>query len=226
MKLTDGKDNRNVNDDHDLTEQEQDQIPAYLLTTNKSFDRMIQKVMNTASAIDMNDLRRMALLMHQIAALHIQKQITIAYLRCGTGQLREPEMSLTVIDRRVWPAQVKSAMLEKRHKAKTDTIVQINARDEHRSCENLVYEHLRKIKRKTEQYQKQFNEKKSQLIGLTSTMEEAIVRYVQQYGIIPLQMKRDLKIALLEHEYDAEILERKYAAEKPNEYQVRKCTFC
>ena len=33
-------------------------------------------------------------------------------------------------------------------------------------------------------------------------------------------MKHDLKIVLLKHDYDAEILERKYLQQCPNEYQV------
>ncbi|CAF1316710.1 unnamed protein product [Adineta steineri] len=78
-------------------EEEQDQIPAYLLTTNKSFDHMIQKVMNTASSIDMNDLRQLALLIHHIAAVNIKRQVTIVYLRSGIGKLRESEPSLTEV---------------------------------------------------------------------------------------------------------------------------------
>jgi len=35
-------------------------------------------------------------------------------------------------------------------------------------------------------------------------------------------MKRDLKIALLKHDYDAELLERQYLQEKPNGYQVNR----
>ncbi|CAF1316658.1 unnamed protein product [Adineta steineri] len=201
-------------------EEEQDQIPDYLLTTNKSFDHMIQKVMNTASSIDMNDLRQLALLIHHIAAVNIKRQVTIVYLRSGIGKLRESEPSLTEVDRRVWPMQVKSALAEKRKQGKIVTTVQISTEDEHRDHENLVYERLQQINERIEQYQRQFNEKKRQLIGLTSTIEEAIVKYVQKYGVIPLQMKRDMKIALLEYDYDAEILERKYLEEKPNDYQI------
>ena len=51
-------------------------------------------------------------------------------------------------------------------------------------------------------------------------MEEIIRHYVQQHAIIPLKMKRDLTIALLGHDYDAEILQRQYRHAKPNAYQV------
>ena len=67
----------------------------------------------------------------------------------------------------------------------------------------------------------QLDEKKSHLVDMTSTMEEAIKAYVDQYGIRPIKMKRDLKIALIKYDYDAEIIERKYLRENPNEYQVK-----
>ena len=52
-------------------------------------------------------------------------------------------------------------------------------------------------------------------------MEEFIENYVEFFGIRPLKLKRDLKIALIKHDYDSEILKRKHIHEKPNEYQLR-----
>ncbi|CAF1685234.1 unnamed protein product [Adineta ricciae] len=89
------------------------------------------------------------------------------------------------------------------------------------NCENLVTERLEEIKDKVEQYNKQLDDKRSQLIGFTSAMEDTIIPYVQRYGIIPLQMKTDLKLALLRHGYNATILQRKYERENPNEYQIQ-----
>jgi hypothetical protein len=75
----------------DANEKEQDAIPTYLLTTNKSFEHMIQKLMNTTSSLSINDLRQVAIAKHHIATLHIDKQISTIYLQSGTGQLKEPE---------------------------------------------------------------------------------------------------------------------------------------
>ena len=63
-------------------------------------------------------------------------------------------------------------------------------------------------------------EKKKQLIGFTSVMEKMIDKYVHQMVIRPLILKRDLKIALIKSDYDAEMIERKFLQENPNEYQV------
>ncbi|CAF4928132.1 unnamed protein product, partial [Rotaria socialis] len=44
--------------------------------------------------------------------------------------------------------------------------------------------------------------------------------HVQTYGIKPLEMKRDLKLALVNYDYDAEMLQREYFQQQPNNYQI------
>ncbi|CAF1691275.1 unnamed protein product, partial [Adineta ricciae] len=67
-----------------------DNIPAYLLLTNPSFIDVVQKILNAANSISANDLQIIAVLMHHIAALRMQKYITHLYLRAGTGKLSDP----------------------------------------------------------------------------------------------------------------------------------------
>jgi hypothetical protein len=190
------------------------------LATNEYFSHVIQKVIHTASSISINDIQQVAILKHNIADLDIQKQISTIYLRSGTGKLREPEVELIAVDRRVWPIQVKSAVSAQPSNM-SRTTMEMNEEDQHHAYEELVHCRLQEMNEKIEQYQIQLDEMKSGLIGFTSTVEEAIDTYIQQYGIKPLQMKRDHKIALLEYDYDAEILQRKYLQENPNEYQVK-----
>ena len=194
-----------------LTEHES--VPAYLIPTNRTFHRLVEKVRQAASSIDLDALRRIAILKHQIGDLHISKQISLIYLRSGKGELRQPGPEITPVDRCVWPAQVKSAMLAAKPA--------IDEGDEHLAYVNLVHQRIRQMEEKIQQYQRQLDEAKQSLFGLTPTMDEAIESFVQEHGIRPLEMKRDLKIALLEHDYDAKIVERQYARENPNEYQVR-----
>jgi len=217
-----------VTDENDLVADihtEQEQIPTYLLPTNPFFEHMIHKVINiTNSSITMNDLRQLAIVKHHIASLHITKEISMIYLQAGIGTLREPHyLELVPVDRRVWPKQVKSTLFERRSTtAAATTTMEINTEGEHLECQNLVYERFQEINKKIEHYERQYEEKKSQFIDFTSHMEESIQCFVQQYGIKPLEMKRDLKIALLKHDYDAELLERQYLQEKPNGYQVNR----
>ncbi|CAF4588040.1 unnamed protein product, partial [Rotaria magnacalcarata] len=74
---------------------------------------------------------------------------------------------------------------------------------------------------KIQYHQNQFNEKKNNLIGFTSNIEESIQSFVQKRGVKPFEMKRNLKIAMINHDYDSEILRRQYLQEKPNEYQIQ-----
>ena len=214
MKMTDNKDTQH------------DRIPAYLLPTNKSFNFIMSNVMHTATSMTLDDLRQVAILIHQIAELRIDKQIKTTYLQSGTGTLTDSEPELTKLDRRVWPTQVKSKMLEQYKKDNmnrtTTSTVKMTEEDEHRHCEEFVQQSIREMNEKMVQYQQQLDEKKSQLVDMTSTMEEAIKAYVDQYGIRPLKMKRDLKIKLIKYDCDAEIIERKYLQENPNEYQVNR----
>ena len=205
MKMTDNKDTQH------------DRIPVYLLPTNKSFNFIMSNVMHTATSMTLDDLRQVAILIHQIAELCIDKQIKTTYLQSGTGILTDSEPELTKLGRRVWPTQMKSKMLEQYKKDNmnrtTTPTVKMTEEDEPRHCEEFVQQCTREMNEKMVQYQQQLDEKESQLVDMTSTMEEAIKAYVDQYGIRPLKMKRDLKIKLIKYDYHAEIIERKYLQE-------------
>ncbi|CAF0942011.1 unnamed protein product [Didymodactylos carnosus] len=204
-----------LSDDQDMDDEqtEQESIPAYLLPKNRMFHRLVEKVNQAASSIDVESLRQVAILKHQIAALQISKQISLIYLQSGKGELKEPEAEITSVDRRVWSTQVKSAMLA----AKSTTY----EGDEHLACVHLVHQRVRQMEEKIQWCQRQVDEAKQCLFGLTPAMDEAIESFVREHGIRPLEMKRDLKIALLGHDYDAKIIERQYARENPNEYQIQ-----
>ncbi|CAF4316821.1 unnamed protein product, partial [Rotaria magnacalcarata] len=55
------------------------------------------------------------------------------------------------------------------------------------------------MKRQIEYYEKELDEKQSTFIRFTSTIQETIEIHVQTYGIKPLEMKRDLKLALVNY---------------------------
>jgi hypothetical protein len=206
-------------DDHDHVDgTEKDSIPTYLALTNESFNHFVQNLVDKTNSISIKDVQHIALCLHRIAAVHIQKQVSIIYFKSGTGTLRDPEPELVPVDRRVWPMQVKSAMLTQR--STNTTASDSDPENEQLAYENLVHQRFEQMNQQTDQYEKDLDEKKRQLIGFTSTMEDMIRKYVQQYGIQPLKLQRDLKIALLKHDYDAEIIERKFLQENPNEYQV------
>ncbi|CAF3104674.1 unnamed protein product [Rotaria sp. Silwood2] len=222
MKMSDN--DADEDDDINDNDTKQDQIPNYLSMNNKSFVRIIKNTLKNVQTINMNDIQQLALIMHQAGALHLNKEITTIYLQSVTGTLTEPEGDLTKIDRRVWPMQVQSLMLTKRKLLPTttaDTTTETSQDDQQADCEKLLHERLEEMNHQIEYYQRQLIETKNSLVGFTSTMNEAIQFYVQEYGIKPLEMKHQLKKAIIIHNYESEILERKYLQENPNEYQLQ-----
>ena len=215
-----GLDDEQASDDRrtEEAEAEEDQTPAYLMSTNTSFERHIKDVMQATLRPDIDRLRQAASLKHHIAALHVTRQISSVYLQSGTDKLREHELELIPIDCRVWPSQVKSVMLAQR--STTAASSETNAENDQQAYEDLVHQRLGQRNDKIRVYETQLDEIKTTSSGWSSKLEEAIDAFVQQHGLRPLHMKRDLKIALIKHENDATILERRYAQENPTPYQV------
>ncbi|CAF2806208.1 unnamed protein product [Rotaria sp. Silwood2] len=206
----------------------EDQIPNYLTINHKAFVRMSECLLKNAPSITMSDIQEMALFVHHIEANRLKKNITNIYLKSVTGTLIEPELDLYDVDRRVWPMQVKSLMLsnqsmpvtsETTTTTTTTTTMPMNQPDQQTACEKLINQRLEEINQEIKSYQEKLSTKKNSLVGFTLQMNETLQKFVQEYGINPLEMKYQLKEAIVKHDFELEILERKYSSEKPNEYQ-------
>ncbi|CAF1506645.1 unnamed protein product [Adineta ricciae] len=229
MKPTRNDTAKEQNTSESIEQDKSNDIPRYLSLTNPEFLRVIENIQKTTNSIGLSDIQMLALLMHRITILRIQKHINIVYLQSGTGQLNDSSSDLIEVDRRVWHKDIKSILSMKRAQTSASvTVEEITSNDEQANYENLINSRLQETNEKIEQYTQQLTDKKSNLTEFTTASEEIIVQYVQHYGIIPLQMKRDFKIAVLKHDYNGIILQRKYEQENPNEYQVeiaeRLCT--
>jgi hypothetical protein len=203
-----------------MSSTETNEIPIYLSINNKLFVHMAQTITKTTTSISINNIQQLALFMHRAANVRIDREVMKAYLHSVMGTLKQSESDLIEVDRRVWPIQVQSIMLTQQ-KAATTTGYASVTEDQQTDCENLFHQRLIDMNEKIQYHQNQFNEKKNNLIGFTSNIEENIQSFVQKHGVKPLKMKRNLKIAMLNHDYDSEILRRQYLQEKPNEYQVK-----
>ncbi|CAF1320764.1 unnamed protein product, partial [Rotaria sordida] len=217
MKISDNDsdEDNDFNDNYTI----QNQIPNYLSMNNKTFLRIIKNIIKNIESISMNDIQKLALLMHQVATLRLQREITTIYLQSVTDTLMEPDNDLIEVDRRVWPIQVQSLMLTDK-KAKSKTTTETNQDDQQAACENLLRERLEEIDLEIDLSQGELIQKKNFLLEFTYDMDEALGIYVQEYGIKPLEMKHQLKKAIVMYNYLTEILERKYLHESPNQYQM------
>ena len=226
-------------DDEQITTTEGQQIPNYLSIKNRFFIAMARNILKTNSIITIDDIQQLALFIHQKAVIHSRRELIKVYLLSMMGKLQQTDYDSMDIDRRFWPIQVQSLLLNRRKSSSTTadtaaaatttitttttstTVTDMISTKEQLACQNTLQEQLREMKEEIERYQQLFDEKKNSLTELTSTMEESIEAYVQNYGILVLKLKHDFKITLVKHDYDAEILRRKYMHEQPNEYQVR-----
>lgn len=181
---------------------------------------MAQTITKTASSISINNIQQIALFIHQAANVRIDREVMKAYLHSVMGTLKRSESHLIEGDRRVWPMQVQSIMLAQQKAAGT-TVGASVTEDQQADCEKHLHQRLIEMNEKIQFHLNQFNEKKNNLIGFTSNIEQTIQSFVQKYGVKPLEMKRNLKIAMINYDYDSEILRRQYLQEKPNEYQVK-----
>lgn len=208
-------------DDNDT---DQDGIPIYLLETNKLFKNMCQTLIKSKPSITLHDIQHVALIMHEIGVLTIKKQITSVYLQSILGELKQSQYDFKGVDRRVWPIQVISLMLTHQKlfitNAKHEKKTEIDIETKQRVSEELLQQQLKEIDIEVNHLQKELDNQKKSLVGLTLTMEDMIQNYVQQYGLKLLQIKNDFNIAILKHNYDAEILQRQCFKENPNDYQV------
>ena len=217
------------------TTTEGQQLPNYLSIKNRFFIAMARNILKTNSTITIDDIQQLALFIHQKAVIHSRRELIKVYLLSIMGKLQQTDYDSMDIDRRFWPIQVQSLLLNRRKSSSTTadtaatttitttstTVTDMISTEEQLACQNTLQEQLREMKEEIERYQQLFDEKKNSLTELTSTMEESIEAYVQNYGIRVLKLKHDFKMTLVKHDYDAEILRRKYMHEQPNEYQVR-----
>ena len=226
-----------IDDEQITTTPEGQQLPNYLSIKNRFFIAMARNILKTNSTITMHDIEQLALFIHQKAVIHSRRELIKVYLLSIMGKLQQTDYDSMDIDRRFWPVQVQSLLLNRRKSSSSTTtntaatttittttsttVTDMISTEEQLACQNTLQEQLREMKEEIKRYQQLFNEKKNSLIDLTSTIEESIEAYVQNYGIRALKLKHDLKMTLVKHDYDAEILRRKYMYEQPNEYQVR-----
>jgi hypothetical protein len=214
-----------LDDDVDNQNQKKDEIPEYLKSTNKIFDKILaDHSINGFITITNEDLRQLAILKHKIAHNNLRKELWTIYLKAGTGQWETQESIKTTVDRRIWPMQVKKMMSSPLPSSSSNIItIDISGEeiDEQKICETKVYEYLEELNNTLKQYQNELDKKKNDLMDFyTDDIEKAIEKFVQQHGIRPLRMTLDYKIAILQYDYDMKILEREYLQLKPTEYQV------
>ena len=137
------------------------------------------------------------------------------YLQSGTGILVNDQSNL--MHQQYWPMYVKLAQ------KKSGILLPADGTNaaEHQAYEDLVSQRMVDYESKMESYQQQVDNRKDLLKErLTWTMEQALEKIVQQYGILPLRMECKLTLNMLHCDYDHHLLLHEYEEEKPTAYLV------
>jgi len=214
-----------VSSDEDSDESD-DLMPKYLLSTNAAFQQMmIRLLQQNASAINIENLRAIALLIHKLECIKLDMRLWVTYLHSGTGKLNLPEQQQQEQEQAatsirhptllMWPKQVKTHMISQGCATSSNP----NEIDDE-SCLNHVHTVLEKFQNQTISYETELKQSKEQLsTGWTSEMEEAITGFVEKnvrtfYGI-----EIDLKISSVEYAYRDRLIQLEYDQQNPNFYQ-------
>jgi hypothetical protein len=186
-------------------------VPDYLLKANKSFEKLIYPLLpkTTTTSNIVEDLRQVAILIHQIMSSHILHSLWTTYLKSGMGELKG-QQQLTQASVLFWPLKVKS-MVTKDIRAGTN---------EHDACMTFVQKRLSELEENMKQYRTELNVRESRLHGYTQAIRRAIETFVQQ-GVDSLQRDIEHKIVLVQFDYNDRVLELEYLHHNPNEDQVR-----
>ncbi|CAF1172792.1 unnamed protein product [Rotaria sordida] len=198
-------------------ESENHRMTDYFDRLNDIFENMIKyHMIKNRTILSIHDLRELAIAKHRIAMIEIDKKLWTFYLKLGTGQCDILENYNTKVDRCIWPMVVK--------KLRTSTPKSIDTNkniSKEKSYEAIVYDHLEKLNEKIEFYTAEYYEKKNDLINFTDAMEETIQTFVQQYSIVPFEMKLNYKIKILSYNYADQLLEREYFRKNPTKNQIQ-----
>jgi hypothetical protein len=184
-------------------------IPNYLTKRNKSFRQMLGQALSTMKITttdnNMEDLRKIAILIYKIKFIQTYQLLWAAYLKSGIGQLiisskTKLSYSTTV---RIWPKEIKN----------------MNQTNENESCLKFVNNHLDELEHQLKQYQIELNLKANNFQGYTLTFQKNIETYIEQH-LYSLRMEAEHKIELVHYDYHIHALKLEYSRHNPNDFQV------
>ncbi|CAF1570267.1 unnamed protein product, partial [Rotaria sordida] len=177
-------------------------------------EQMINPILEktTTTSVNIEYLREIAILIHQLECIDLDRLLWTTYLRSGTGTLKPQATTSTLL---LWPLEVKQRMIDRSEVTTSDP----NEID-HASCLSYVQRVLQKFRNQTEYYQAQLKERKKRLNNYwTYEIEEAITKFVQQHVTPIYKVPTQGQIATVEYDYNDQLIQLEYEQQNPNEYQ-------
>ncbi|CAF4189852.1 unnamed protein product, partial [Rotaria sordida] len=176
-------------------------IPLYLSKENKSFEQIISDLSSNELV---EELRQMAIVIHQIFLIDLEKLLWTTYLKSGTGQLQLNHMDNDNLNRpHLWPIQVQK-LVSKQSPDKIDTA----------ACLTYVTQYLDELDDKMKRYQTTYNMKKNQYVNYLPTIQTFVHQQLES-----ARLAIEQKIAIVHYNYNDYVLELKFLAYNPTHQQ-------
>ncbi|CAF4683046.1 unnamed protein product, partial [Rotaria sp. Silwood2] len=128
----------------EITEDQVENIPYYLTKESKSFQQITTDLSSTEL---IEELRQVAILIHELLMIDFHKSLWTIYLKSGTGQLQLNQMDHHhhPIQPHLWPLEVQKRMRQQSLDS-TDMA----------ACLTYVTQHLDQLNNKMKQYQTKY----------------------------------------------------------------------
>ena len=192
------------------------QIPDYLSsTTNMHFRQMIEeKKLGFINSSNLEVIRQICLLMHQMAILKLEDALWLTYLESGTGKLIPNKFNI-----KVWPLDMKTIMNESGLPVDKDD--DDDDRNNDRLFVNWIQDYyLYTLNRMQEEFQEELFQKKKQLsISYSHTIDRSLYEFTSAH-LQSIDSMYEYRKNLVKLNYREQILEHSFYALQPSLTQV------
>lgn len=212
-------------------EQSDEDLPRFLSRTKDIFQETIKPLLPhglRAPSINIEQLRKLALLKFHIAVNDLDISLWNTYLQSGTGKIPlevQPQQAAAAGETTAsthskfcrWPSDLKDKMIRDGFIPADDHQQRIT----NDAYMNYVHQQIRQLRNKNAEYYNELQLEKRYLShDLTSEMEEAINIFVEQYGTSFHRLPINGKISTIEYRYKDRSLELQFLEENPHAYQL------
>jgi hypothetical protein len=212
-------------------------LPRFLSrTTEDIFQETIkshltgkQRTAGSRSIINIEQLRKIALLKFYIAINELDVSLWTAYLQSGTGNLEELESSKNEPRQQAaaaaatknvkllrWPSDLKNKMI-----ASGFISTQDDKRIDGHTYLEYVNKQIRYYQDKNTQYENDLKEEKQRLANsFTIEIEEIIDQFIEQHGTSFHRIPINGQISTIRFKYQDRLVELEFHEQSPREYQL------
>lgn len=214
---------KRIRNDPESEATDQSTMPQYLSPNNPLFEQYIQPILTkTAIPVDVEYLRKIAFLLHQLGVAQLDVDLWRSYLASGTDHLyipseRESTKTTTTslalstkIQIQLWPKAVKTAM-------ESQGIVLSETNEQNQQTYlDFVYAKIRSYRNQMKQYQDRIHRMRYQL---HPDVDDALQKFVDQHGLDLLRIPNDGLIATVNFDYHEQSMEVEFQRMNPNARQ-------